>query len=47
MEAHCGRYETDTVVCYCRNCPEGVLMGGKEGLHLAELLFPEEGRAAL
>lgn len=39
MVEHCRRYETDTVVCYCHYCLEGLLCGGKDGRHLAELLF--------
>ena len=33
------RYTTDTVICYCHYCLEGLLAGGKDGRHLAELLF--------
>lgn len=39
MAEHCARYETDTIVCYCHYCLEGLLCGGKDGRHLAELLF--------
>ena len=39
MVEHCKRYETDTVICYCHYCLEGLLCGGKDGRHLAELLF--------
>lgn len=31
--------QTDTVVCYCHYCLEGLIMGGKNGKHMAELLF--------
>lgn len=40
MKEYCGRYQTDTVICYCHYCLEGVLAGGIQGKHLAELLFP-------
>lgn len=40
MEEYCRRFSTREVVCYCHYCLEGLLMGGKEGRHLAELLFP-------
>lgn len=39
MRAYCAGYETDTVICYCHYCLEGLRMGGKDGRHLAELLF--------
>ena len=39
MAAHCARYGTDTVVCYCHYCLEGLKAGGKDGRHLAALLF--------
>ena len=42
MEAYCERYTTKKVVCYCQYCLEGLLMGGRDGVHLAQLLFPEK-----
>lgn len=39
MKDYCKRYKTDTVVCYCHYCLEGLLAGGVKGIHLAELLF--------
>ena len=39
MQAYCRRYQTDIVVCYCHYCLEGLLLGGKDGRHLAQLLF--------
>ena len=39
MKAYCQGYKTDIVVCYCHYCLEGVIMGGKNGKHMAELLF--------
>ncbi len=39
MTAYCRRYTTDTVICYCHYCLEGLIMGGKDGIHLADLLF--------
>lgn len=41
MRAHCAQYTTDTVVCYCHYCLEGLLQGGIDGRHLAALVFPE------
>ena len=40
MEEHCAGYETDTVICYCHYCLEGLKLGGADGRHLAQLLFP-------
>ena len=39
MKEYCRRYKTDTVVCCCHYCLEGLLAGGVNGIHLAELLF--------
>ena len=41
MRDYCRRFTTDTVVCYCHYCLEGLLLGGQNALHLAALLFPE------
>ena len=40
MREYCSRYGTNTVICYCHYCLEGLKNGGKDGRHLAELLFP-------
>ena len=40
MKEYCSRFETETVLCYCHYCLEGLLQGGKDGRHIAELLFP-------
>ena len=39
MQDYCRRYQTDTVVCYCHYCLEGLLQGNKNGRHIADLLF--------
>lgn len=39
MREYCRRFETAKVVTFCHYCNEGILAGGKEGLHLAQLLF--------
>ena len=39
MKKHCAQYETDVVICYCHYCLEGLIAGGVDGRHLAELLF--------
>ena len=39
MKEYCRRYTTDTVICYCHYCLEGLKNGGKDGRHLADLLF--------
>ncbi len=33
------QFTTKTVICYCHYCLEGLLAGGVDGHHLAELLF--------
>lgn len=40
FKEHCELIETDKVVCYCKFCTDAINMGGKEGIHLIELLFP-------
>ena len=37
---HAERITTYKVVCYCKPCAEGITKGGKEGVHILELLFP-------
>lgn len=41
MKEYCRQYQTDTVVCYCHYCLEGLKMGGVNGKHMADLLFKE------
>ena len=41
FHSHCEQIETDKAVCYCKFCVDGINMGGKTGVHLLELLFPE------
>ena len=38
---HCEQIRTERAVCYCKFCAEGINLGGKQGVHLIELLFPE------
>ena len=42
FKEHCRQITTKRVACYCKFCKDGIVMGGKEGIHLLELLFPEE-----
>ena len=42
MRDYCRRFTTETVVCYCHYCLEGLQAGGVKGIHIAELLFPEK-----
>lgn len=39
MKEYCSQYKTEAVVCYCHYCLEGLLAGGVNGIHMAELLF--------
>lgn len=39
MTEHCSKYQRDTVICYCHYCLEGLIMGGADGIHIANLLF--------
>lgn len=42
MKDHCAQYETDTVICYCHYCLEGLKTGEVDGRHIAHLLFPKK-----
>ena len=39
MREYCSRFETEKVICYCHYCLEDLLLGKKDAVHLAELLF--------
>ncbi len=41
FQKHCKQIETEKVVCYCKFCTDAINMGGKKGIHLLELLFPD------
>lgn len=41
MEEYCKQFSTQLIVCYCHYCLEGLLLGGVNGKHIAELLFGE------
>lgn len=41
MQEYCSRFTTDTVVCYCHYCLEGLQQGGIDARHIAQLLFPD------
>ena len=41
MREYCAQFTTDTVVCYCHYCLEGLEMGGVNARHMAHLLFAE------
>lgn len=40
MRRYCAHFSTPVVVCYCHYCLEGLLQGGVDGRHLADLVFP-------
>lgn len=39
MKEYCSNFKTETVVCYCHYCLEGLIEGEKDGRHIAQLLF--------
>lgn len=39
MQAHCDQIGTEEVLCTCVACVNGIDLGGRSGVHLAELLF--------
>jgi len=39
MEEHCRKIPADKVICYCVPCTKGIRAGGKQGIHLLDLLF--------
>lgn len=38
---HCMKIKTSRVACYCKFCKDGITMGGKQGVHMLELLFSD------
>lgn len=40
MKEYCSQFTTETVVCYCHYCLEGLLQGGVDGSHIAHMLLP-------
>lgn len=42
MKEYCRQFTTEDVVCYCVACVNGINLGGKNGLHLAQLVFPDK-----
>ncbi len=45
LKNYCKQIKTEKVVCYCMSCLDGIQRGGKQAIHLIELLFPEESGA--
>lgn len=45
FKQHCRQIKTKRVASYCKYCRDGINLGGKEGLHLLQLLFPDCGNA--
>lgn len=41
FQEYCAQIPTEKVVCYCKSCRGGLLMGGKQAFHILELLFPK------
>ena len=41
MKDWCASMPEDNVICYCHYCLEGLLAGGADAVHIAQLLFPD------
>lgn len=41
LKNYCKKIDTEKVVCYCLSCLNGIRRGGKQAVHLLELIFPE------
>jgi hypothetical protein len=39
MKKHCEQISTEKVACYCKGCADGLRIGGKQPVHIMELLF--------
>ena len=39
MQEYCKRYKTDTVICYCHYCLEGLALVDIDSRHIANMLF--------
>ena len=42
LTKHCKKIKTPRVCTYCKSCTDGINLGGLEGVHILELLFPTE-----
>lgn len=42
LKEYCRQIKSEKVVCYCTACLDGIERGGKQAVHLLELLFPED-----
>ena len=42
MEEYCRQISTEKAIAYCHYCIRGLNLGGKQGIHLARLLFEPE-----
>jgi len=45
MTEYCESLPTRNVICYCHYCLEGLITGGADGVHMAQLLF-DGGKSA-
>ncbi len=43
MQAHAAAIPADKVVCYCVPCTQGIRQGGKQGIHLMDLIWGIDG----
>ena len=41
LQQHCAQIPTERVACYCTSCLYGIARGGKQPVHIIELLFPQ------
>ena len=41
MRSYCDKFQTETIICYCHYCLEGLLSGNRDGRHIAHMLFPK------
>ncbi len=42
FKRYCKNIKEDKVICYCTFCVDGINIGEKQGVHIIELLFPED-----
>lgn len=47
MRKHCEQFGNSRVICYCHYCLEGLLCGGADGVHIAQLIFGKDNEAFL
>ena len=44
LKEYCSQIKSEKVICYCLSCLDGINRGGRQAVHLLELLFPDDSK---